>query len=70
MVVPGGTTKEEIKFLYRDSYECLGYLTGNPLFHGHFDIAPTQVFVNDLPDASSVYSEMMTGSWPSAIQVC
>ncbi|KAI0039113.1 hypothetical protein FA95DRAFT_1504627 [Auriscalpium vulgare] len=60
ITLPGYATKSPMKLFYRDSLECLEHLFGNPLFDGHMDYRPKQVYTA-AEHAIRVFSEWMTG---------
>ncbi|KAI0037886.1 hypothetical protein FA95DRAFT_1506366, partial [Auriscalpium vulgare] len=60
VALPGFPTKSPMKLFYRDSLECLEGLFRNPLFDGHMDYRPKQVYTA-AERAVRVFSEWMTG---------
>ncbi|KAI0037269.1 hypothetical protein FA95DRAFT_1463589, partial [Auriscalpium vulgare] len=60
ITLPGYPTKSTMTLFYRDSLECLERLFGNPLFDGHMDYRPKQVYTA-AERAVRVFGEWMTG---------
>ncbi len=66
--VPGGTTKEPLKLLYRDGYECFSFLFGHPRYNGQMDFKPTKIW-EDETRKSRLIDEIVTGDLVWNIQV-
>ena len=66
--VPGGSTKDPLRLVYRDGLECFSFLFGNPLFVNHMDYSPRRVWVDDNME-SRIYDEPMTGDFAWNLQV-
>lgn len=68
MSIPGGITKDSMKFHYRDGLECFKFLFGNPLFSDHMEYTPRREFTSD-ERPERLYNEMMTGDLAWSLQV-
>lgn len=66
--IPGGITKDPMKFHYRDGLECFKFLFGNPLFSDHMEYTPRREFTSD-ERPERLYNEMMTGDLAWSLQV-
>ena len=66
--IPGGITKDPMKFHYRDGLECFKFLFGNPLFSDQMEYTPRREFTSD-ERPERLYNEMMTGDLAWSLQV-
>jgi hypothetical protein len=60
---------EKYRIQYRDPIEAIKSLWGDPAFAQHLVYAPKRVF-SDANKKNRIYSEMWTGTWWGAVQVC
>ncbi|KLO14575.1 hypothetical protein SCHPADRAFT_826246 [Schizopora paradoxa] len=65
--VEGGTTKSPIKLFYRDGWECLCFLFGNPAFDGHLQLSPFKLFEDDFQKIQ-IFGDPMSGNYPWRVQ--
>ncbi len=68
ITVDCGTSKKKVNFLYREGLDVYRFAYGNPLFAGHQQNIPLNVWA-DFENDIKVYSEPMTCDLPHAIQV-
>ncbi|TDL14392.1 hypothetical protein BD410DRAFT_734142, partial [Rickenella mellea] len=67
VAIPGRETTKPLIFYYRDGLQSFRYLFGNPLFKGHMDHCPRQVWTSPAKEVR-IYDEMMTGELTWDIQ--
>ena len=66
--ISGYPTREQMFSLYRDSFDCVEYLLGNPLFANCMDFCPVQSY-RDAEHTIRVYTEWLTGNAAWEMQV-